>query len=103
MSELDKLYIQLLQSGFAALRNAAQNGDLEHCRMESEHLHEIPSLIGESNINCHLFYINQTRRRYLEWASNTHRASVRELLDFFYSATWSQMDILLGLDNPKDE
>ena len=68
MSELGRLYVLLLQSGLAAIRNAALIGDLEHCRFESEHLHEIPSLINEPNINPYFFYANVIRQRYSEWA-----------------------------------
>ena len=99
MNELDSLYVQLLRIGLPALRNAAQNGDLEHCQVEAEHLHEIPSLIGEANLRCHLLYMNKTRGRYLEWASNCHRASVDELVDFWYSSIWSQISELLSMED----
>lgn len=95
MSELGKLYVLLLQSGLAALRNAAQIGDLEHCRFESEHLHEVPSLIEESNINPHQFYANKTRQRYVEWAEMTDRPAVKELMEFFYRPVWNQIDQIL--------
>lgn len=97
MSELDPLYIQILGYGLIALRNSARYGDLEHCRIESEHLHEIPSYIGCENVNAHLFYARVFRRVYLEWASNNPRDNVRQLLEF-YASPWAEMDRILGLE-----
>lgn len=102
MSELDKLYIAILQSGLAAIRNAAIQGDLEYCKVESEHLHELPSLIGESNMNCHMFYVTNTRKVYMAWASTCGREAVRDMLQYFYSAPWKKMDELLGLKSHDD-
>ena len=56
MQELDKLYLAILQSGLAAIRNASHKGGVDYIREEAEHLHEIPSLIGENNIQRHLYY-----------------------------------------------
>jgi hypothetical protein len=98
MSELDGLYILILQSGLAAIRNAARNGDLEYCAIESEHLHEIPSLIGEPNILRHRYYATQARPVYLEWAMQNNRENVRVLVDYFYSKPWKRMDVILGID-----
>lgn len=98
MNELDKVYLLLLYSGLVAIRNAAERGDLEHCRIESEHLHEIPSLIGELNMYRHMCYATQARVSYLRWAAQTDRESVRELVTYFYAGPWKQLDTVLGIE-----
>ena len=99
MSELDEQYLLLLQCGLPALRNAALAGDLEHCRIESEHLHEIPSLTGESNLQRHLFYMNTSRRVYLKWAATMDRENVSALIEHFYTPAWNRMAQILETQN----
>jgi hypothetical protein len=67
MSELlQKSYASILTLGLIALRNAAFNNDIDRCKIESEHLHNVPSLLNESNINRHLYYFNQERVNYIK-------------------------------------
>ena len=66
MTERDIIYIQILQHGLICVRNAAALGQLQYCALESEHLHNIPSLIGETNEDRHLYYFCQERACYLE-------------------------------------
>jgi hypothetical protein len=96
MTDLDKAYLSLLESGLAAIRNGARNGDMDYCHMEAEHLHEIPSLIGETNVQRHVCYVTQARAAYLEWAATTDRPVVQELVQYFYAGPWKQIDQILG-------
>ena len=66
MSERDEIYIQILHHGLLRLRDAAASGHIHHCSVEAEHLHNIPSLIGETNEQRHLYYLGQERCYYLE-------------------------------------
>ena len=64
----DSAYLQILTLGLNALRDAARAGDSARCFFEAEHLHNIPSLVGEENISRHLYYFNTERVRYIERA-----------------------------------
>ena len=66
MTERDAIYVQILHYGLLRIRDSSATGHLQHCAVESEHLHNIPSLIGESNEHRHLYYFCQERTFYLE-------------------------------------
>ena len=66
MTERDAIYVQILHYGLLRIRDSAAIGHFQHCAIESEHLHNIPSLIGETNEERHLYYFNKERIYYLE-------------------------------------
>lgn len=66
MTERDAIYIQILHYGLLRIRDSAALGYLPYCAVESEHLHNIPSLIGETNEHRHVYYYDQERALYLE-------------------------------------
>jgi hypothetical protein len=66
MTERDAIYLQILHHGLLRIRDAAALGHLQYCVIESEHLHNVPSLIGETNKERHLYYFCQERASYLE-------------------------------------
>ena len=67
MSETrDDLYRQLLHFGLCQLRDTALSGNADYCAIEAEHLHNIPSLIGEANEHRHRYYFDKERVHYLE-------------------------------------
>jgi len=66
MKSRDEIYIQILHFGLLSLRDASFREDLDYWKIESEHLHNIPSLIGENNQLRHDYYFEKERTRYLE-------------------------------------
>jgi hypothetical protein len=66
MTERDLIYLQILHVGLLRLRDAARLGYVEYCANEAEHLHNVPSLIGETNEHRHEFYLEKERPYYLE-------------------------------------
>jgi hypothetical protein len=65
MTERDAIYVQILHQGLLRIRDSATLGHLQYCAVESEHLHNIPSLIGETNEERHKYYFEQERDYYL--------------------------------------
>ena len=51
MKALDDLYCRLLTVGFIALREAAHASNDEWLKAEIELLHNVPSLVGEANVD----------------------------------------------------
>ncbi len=53
----ERAYLDILHRGLVLVRNLAHGGQTELCRIEADHLHNIPSLLGETNECRHVFYI----------------------------------------------
>ena len=66
LSIRDQAYLNLLHWGLMMVRDSACGGQTDLCRIESDHIHNIPSLFGESNELRHVYYIEQERGLYLE-------------------------------------
>ncbi len=102
MCELDRLYIAILHQGLISIRNASNNGDLNLCQAESEYLHEVPSLIGETNMRRHIYQAAKVRPAFLKWANDNRREDILEFVKTWFAAEWKRIDAILGIDPPKD-
>ena len=71
MTERDAIYVQILHHGLLRIRDSAALGHLQYCAIESEHLHNIPSLVGETNEKRHEHYFDKERNYYLERLDRT--------------------------------
>jgi hypothetical protein len=99
MSELDGVYLRLLQHGLVAIRNASRRGDLEFCKAASEYLHEVPSLIGETNVHRHHCQATATRQAFVDWINVSGDASARRFVEIWLASAWKQIDKILGIDS----
>ena len=45
----EQAYLDLLHRGLVKVRDFAWDGQMELCRIEADHLHNIPTLLGETN------------------------------------------------------
>ncbi len=85
----DRAYLDLLHFGLVQLRNFAGNGRrLEFCPIEAEHLHEIPTLIGDDNEHRHLHYLRGTRELYLQQLRVLGDALYLEGVSIWYTGPW---------------
>ena len=66
MRTRDEVYRDILHFGLLHIRNAGYSGDARSCEIEADHLHDLPSLIGEENELRHQYYYDQERTLYLE-------------------------------------
>jgi hypothetical protein len=73
-------YLDLLDRGLVLLRNFAHSGDVELCRIEADHLHNIPNLLHEDNERRHEYYIRGERGLYL------HRLRARGAAEYLAQA-----------------
>jgi len=104
MNELDNNDKMLLKVGFIVLREAIQSGSTEWAKAEIEMLHNVPSLIGESNILRHRYYWEKERTAYVEWIKTFGSDYARSRMAVFYQPIWesiakeleSLMEIKLG-------
>lgn len=94
MTTRNQLYCQMLTLGFVVLRQAVESGDSEWVEQEMELLHNVPSLIDESNIERHKYFLEKEKRRYEEWASSPGRDTQKSLMLTYYTPLWEHMEAL---------
>jgi hypothetical protein len=92
LTDRDRVYIQNLHVGLMALHNVANAGDVEYWQIESDHLHNLPSLIGEPNEHRHDYYFNGERTLYLERVKDTNHFTKFTLAR--YAELWAQLENL---------
>jgi hypothetical protein len=92
MNALDTLYSQFLTLGFVVLRQAADAGDAAWIAAEIELLHNVPSLIGESNAKRHEYFWRQERTTYLAWVNAPGRELQRSRMETFYEPIWEEIE-----------
>ncbi len=76
-------YIFLLERGMTALRLSLDENDREWYLQEFEFLHNVPSLIYETNLARHEYFWDTERRCYLEWR-DAQAEERRETLESLY-------------------
>lgn len=94
MSKRDQIYIRILEHGLLRLRDAGLLRMVEYCTIEAEHLHNLPSLIGEANERRHKCYFEKERPYYLERVDRSVPG-----LDFTlrrYEECWQELRELAG-------
>lgn len=96
MAELDRLYVQLLEVGFLVIRQAVESTDQEWIGAELELLHNVPSLIGETNVERHKYFWLQERAHHVQWASAPGREQARSRMLTYYKPVWDEMGPLVA-------
>jgi hypothetical protein len=66
MRSRDEIYIDILHAGLLFIRAAGWSNNVRICEIEADHLHNIPSLIGEKNDLRHRYYFDVERMSYIE-------------------------------------
>lgn len=95
MRDLDVLYAQLLQVGFVVLKQAMESGNQEWVNAELELLHNIPSLLGEDNVERHRYFWFKERAHYIKWVSAAGREEAKSRMLTFYEPIWGELQPLI--------
>jgi hypothetical protein len=93
----DQAYLDLLHRGLVLLRNFAHGGQVELCRIEADHLHNIPTLLGESNQHRHEYYIRGERGLYLQRLREIGATEYLEQVAIWYSGPWRVLASVAGV------
>jgi hypothetical protein len=96
MRDLDSFYTHLLTVGFVVMRQAAESADREWLEAEFELLHNVPSLIGEGNIQRHRYFWFQERTHYIQWASTAGREEAKSRMLTYYRPIWCEMEPIVA-------
>jgi hypothetical protein len=94
----DQAYLDLLHLGLVLLRNFSYTGRVALWRIESDHLHEIPTLIGESNEHRHVYYITGERGLYLQRLRELGAADYLEDVGILYAELWRVLASAAGVE-----
>ena len=95
MNELDRVYAQLLQVGFIVLDQAIESGIRDWVRAERTMLHNLPSLLGETNPQRHLYYWNEERDQYRQWIMNHGTKEAQSRMRTYYEPIWTELEQLI--------
>jgi hypothetical protein len=96
MNELDSLYCRLLHLGFIVLQQAADAQDFEWLNAEVEMLHNVPSLIGETNIKRHEYFWQSERTTYIERSRIMGNDLQISRMKTYYEPIWEKMGPLIS-------
>jgi hypothetical protein len=99
LKELDEIYLQILTYGLIAIRNAAAAGDSARLYVEADHLHNLPSLVGEPNIQRHLYYATAERAAYLDRLKVDIGPNHSDITMRPYESLWARLDSILGIES----
>ena len=95
MKRLDHLYSRFLSLGFIVLREAIEANDPEWIKMELEVLHNVPSLIGESNLHRHVYFWQGERTLYIERTFAHNNNSQKSAMRAYYEPIWDEMEPIM--------
>jgi hypothetical protein len=96
MHQLDLLYARLLHVGFIVLRQALDSASQDWINLEYELLHNVPSLIGERNLERHKYFWLGERTLYLERVSAAGGEQARSRMLTYYKPIWDEMEPLMA-------
>ena len=93
----ERAYLDILHHGLVMVRNFAHGGELQLCRIEADHLHNIPRILRESNEQEHVFYILQERGLYLERLRALGADNYLEQVSIWYGESWWVLASAVGV------
>jgi hypothetical protein len=94
MRTRDEVYLDILSCGLLWIRNAGHSGYARACEIEADHLHNIPSLVGEDNELRHEYYFETERTSYLERIAELDSSAARPGSFTFerYRDLWAELE-----------
>jgi hypothetical protein len=95
MDRLATLYGKLLGFGFISIREAIHSQDDEWANAEVELLHNVPSLLEESNVERHRYFWFTEREHYLDWLRTSGRERPQSRMKIYYEPIWQEMEPIL--------
>jgi hypothetical protein len=100
----EQAYLDILHRGLVLLRGLAGAGDTALCRIEADHLHNIPTLLHEDNERRHVYYIRHERGLYLLRLRERGAAQYLEQVAIWYSEPWRVLASAAGapMSDPKN-
>ena len=90
LNDRDQIYIEILEVALVRIRDLALSGAFEQCAVEADHVHNLPSLVGEANEQRHVYYLQGERSLYLERLDRSSTNAKYVLVR--YAPLWTQLE-----------
>ena len=87
-----RAYLELLEYGLVAIRNHAHAGRMKLCEVEADHLHNLPSLLYETNEFRHRYYICEERSLYVERLEQLGERAYPDSMRVWYAGSWKVLE-----------
>lgn len=84
----EQAYTALLKYGLEFVKQFAEAGKIDLCRIEAVHLHNIPTLLHEDNEHRHEYYIRGERAYYLDQLKELGAIEHLGNVATYYSEPW---------------
>ena len=91
-------YLEILQHGVLSIRSCAWNNQVELCAIEADDLHNIPSLLDETNEERHLYYIDAERAIYLDRLRSSGMTEYLATRHLYYDEPWRILASAVGFE-----
>ena len=95
MNGLDILYIRILELGFLTVRHALCSNDTKWSLAEIQFLHNIPSLIAETNPQRHKHFWQIERILYLEQLPAVGNGEAEARMKKYYQPIFDEMQPIM--------
>jgi hypothetical protein len=92
LNQVDRIYLKLLLIGSIRIRNLCDLGLYDEVRAEAEHLHHLPTLIGDPVCHSHYFYLRTHRHRFLEAMKSKGTMESLRQVGTTYEGLWKQLE-----------
>jgi hypothetical protein len=93
----ERAYLDLLHHGLVMIRNFAHGGQLDLCRIEADHLHNIPNYLHETNEHQHVYYISGERSLYVQRLHDLGAKDYLEQVAIWYAEPWQVLASAAGV------
>ena len=98
MEELNAFYNRLLLFGLIVLREAIYAHNDDWTKAEIEMLHNLPSLVGEQNVERHRYFWFVERDVYIQRVLALENDEPKSRMRMYYEPIWHEMEpVLLGV------
>ena len=94
MEILDHAYAQLLRVGFVVLKQAIDSKHPDWVQAELEWLHNVPSLLGEENVERHRYFWDEERIHYLDWVLRQGSDEAKSRMKTYYEPLLNELEPL---------
>ena len=95
-SERDETYKQILHHGMHHLQELLLRSEWELAALEVEHLHNVPSLIAEPNLERHKYYFYKEKVFYQTMLQTKGGETHKRFVKIFYEPNWKALQSLLA-------
>ena len=92
MEELNPFYVRMLHYGLMIAHNLMFASEFELAKIEIVYLHNMPSLIGETNLRRHAYFWNGERQYYLDCLKEVGDEEKKDYVRMYHEPVWEEME-----------